>query len=296
MPFLVPSLISSRTRVLTPGRIGLSLALLLTTVSCAALPTSESGGSSTPAPAYPTHVHGLVVKPGTQEVLVASHEGLFGVHGADVQPVGANIDLMGFTITGGGKYLASGHPGSGVDLPNPVGLIRSSNGQTWEQVALGGESDFHTLTAVKDGIIGFDGSLKISPNGGQWTDATTQISPYNLAGNPASEVAVATTEDGIYRSLDAGRTWTKEAGAPVVLVAAVTSESTIIGVLPTGAVMKSSDEGLTWAEVGKVSGQPSAVAAAETPEGMDVWVTTESGLEQSVDGGKTFTITVPVTK
>ncbi len=46
------------------------------------------------------------------------------------------IDLMGFTVAGPGRYLASGHPGLHVDLPQPVGLIETTDGGvTWTPVS-----------------------------------------------------------------------------------------------------------------------------------------------------------------
>ncbi|MHA7146772.1 F510_1955 family glycosylhydrolase [Arthrobacter sp. TmT3-37] len=309
-----PSSAASSPAFLAAGRVprawrrralvGVSLALTLGTVACTSSTDSTAGsaagsavgddgaGSAASAQPYPSHVHGLAVDPDTQSVLIASHEGLFTVNGESAEPMGQTIDLMGFTVGSDGTYFASGHPGPGVDLPNPVGLISSTDGLTWSQVARGGESDFHTLTTTYQGIIGFDGTLRVSKDGSSWTDATTQISPYTLAGNPATELAVATTEDGIYRSEDAGKTWTKEPDAPVVLVAAVTDGSDLIGVLPAGDVLTSTDAGITWEQAGKVSAQPSAVTTKRTTNGMEVWVTTENGLEKSVDNGMTFTTVI----
>ncbi len=280
--------------------IGVSLALTLGAVACTPSTDSTAGSAAGPAAGddgagsaastqpYPSHVHGLAVDRTTQSVLIASHEGLFTINGESAEPKGQTIDLMGFTVGSDGTYFASGHPGPGVDLPNPVGLISSTDGLTWSQVAHGGESDFHTLTTTYQGIIGFDGTLRVSEDGSSWTDATTQISPYTLAGNPATTLAVATTEDGIYRSEDAGQTWTKKPDAPVILVAAVTDDSDIIGILPTGDVLTSTDAGITWEQAGKVSAQPSAVTTRRTDNGTEIWVTTENGLEKSVDNGMTF--------
>lgn len=268
-----------------------SLTLTVATVSCSSA-SGDAEGMPSPAQPYPSHIHGLAMEPDTQKVLIASHEGLFTVEGSFVRPTGEDIDLMVFTVGGDGTYFASGHPGPGVDLPNPVGLISSTDGRTWSQVARGGESDFHTLTATYQGIIGFDGTVRLSADGSTWTDAATQISPYNLAGNPATELVVATTEEGIYRSTDAGQTWTKESDAPIVLVAAVTADAEIFGVLPSGEVITSTDAGLTWQQAGSVAGQPSAITTVQGTGDQEIWVATENGLEKSVDNGLTFTTAV----
>jgi hypothetical protein len=50
--------------------------------------------------------------------------------------VGPVIDLMGFTVAGPGRYLASGHPGLHVDQAQPVGLIETTDGGvTWTPVS-----------------------------------------------------------------------------------------------------------------------------------------------------------------
>lgn len=240
------------------------------------------------APSFPTHVHALALKPGTTEVLIASHEGIFEVSGDALTATGANVDLMGFTVAADGDYLASGHPGPGVDLPEPAGLISSVDGESWSVESLGGESDFHALTATSGGIIGFDGTLRLSRDGKTWTEARTQLRPYSLAGSPAGPLAVATSESGPYVSRDAGDQWSALPDAPVIVVAAVTDSSRIVGVLPDGGIVTSADEGRTWAAAGSVTGYPVAVTAAETPDGLHIWVMTDAGLEHSIDGGQQF--------
>ncbi len=51
-------------------------------------------------------------------------------------------------------FYASGHPGPGVELPAPVGLIESRDGgATWDPLSRQGESDFHALTASDAGVV-----------------------------------------------------------------------------------------------------------------------------------------------
>ena len=263
--------------------------VLLALTAC----SSPAGGEETEAAAqFPTHVHALALKPGTTDVLIATHEGIYEVAGNELRQSGANIDLMGFTVAGNGDYLASGHPGPGVDLPNPVGLIRSTDGRAWTQESLAGQSDFHALTATSGGIIGFDGTLRLSVDGKSWTDAPTQLTPYSLAGSPSGPLAIATTEEGPYRSDDGGQSWTRLTGAPVIMLAAVTEQSRIVGVVPDGRIVISQDQGASWESAGTVTGYPVAVTAAETENGLQIWVMTDVGLEHSADGGNSFTTLV----
>ncbi|MBD8045062.1 exo-alpha-sialidase [Arthrobacter sp. Sa2BUA2] len=266
-----------------------SAVVILALTACS---SPVGGRAQEAAPPFPSHVHALALKPGTTDVLVASHEGVFEVSGNSLVPTGANIDLMGFAVAGDGSYLASGHPGPGVDLPEPAGLIRSADGESWSVQSLGGESDFHALAATSEGIIGFDGTLQVSQDGREWTDSQVQLTPYNLAGSPSSGLAVATTETGPHRSGDAGLNWAPLPGAPVIMLAAVTEESRIVGVLPDGGIVTSEDQGEIWNPAGRVSGYPVAVTAAETADALQIWVMTDAGLEHSTDGGQSFTVIV----
>lgn len=66
---------------------------------------------------------------------------------------------MGFTVAGGDHFYASDHAGPGGDLPNPVGLIESTDGgQIWTVVSSEGVTDIHALSASKQEVVGFDGS------------------------------------------------------------------------------------------------------------------------------------------
>lgn len=116
------------------------------------------------------HVHGIARHPDSGDVFVATHDGLFVIGGSG-QPrhVGPAIDLMGFTITKSGDLLASGHPGIGTDLPQPVGLIESvDGGKTWSVRSRGGQSDFHALSSSALGVVGYDGVMRASDDGRSW--------------------------------------------------------------------------------------------------------------------------------
>lgn len=106
-------------------------------------------------------------------------------------------------------FYASGHPGKDSTMPNPLGLIKSTDGgKTWEQVSRQRESDFHALTTTKSGIVGFDGTMRTSTDGTTWKPAAAGFTPAVLAGNPYSDTVLATTPEGVQRSADAGTTWT----------------------------------------------------------------------------------------
>ena len=159
-----------------------TIAVLVLTGGCAGTDSAGSGASTAHSDAgehsdqgtvgLPSpHVHGVAVNPGDDRVYLATHHGLFRYDDTGPSRVGPVIDLMGFTIAGPDRFYASGHPGEGTDLPNPVGLLESRDaGLTWSQLSRQGQSDFHALAATSSGVVGSDGTLRASPDGRQWRD------------------------------------------------------------------------------------------------------------------------------
>ncbi|MCE3291250.1 MAG: hypothetical protein K0Q84_187 [Arthrobacter sp.] len=251
--------------------------------------THGSGGSTSSLPS--AHVHGLTVDAKTGRVLLATHEGLFDMSTEPATKIGPTNDLMGFTaVAGTGVFYASGHPGKDSTMPNPMGLIRSSDGgKTWEQLSRQGKSDFHALTVTKSGIVAFDGQLWTSPDGKTWTTATAGFAPAVLAGNAGTNTVLATLPEGLQRSTDGGRTWKPVPSSPVIQFAAFANDKEAVGVEPNGTVHHSTDGGTTWTSKGRINAEVQAVAAAKGTEGkLQIWAATEGELIVSRDGGATF--------
>ena len=270
---------------------GASLIFALSACSSSTLPAEPAAAGNAGSPLPDAHVHGLSVSNTTGQVLLATHDGLFDITKQPAAKIGATNDLMGFTGgTDHGVLYASGHPGEGSDLANPLGLIRSTDaGKTWEKLSRQGESDFHALTATKSGIVGFDGALRTSPDGKTWNTEATDFVPAVLAGNPASDTVLSTTPQGIRRSTDGGKTWATVNSGPVVQFAAFASPAEAVGVEPDGTVHSSADAGATWTRKGKIQETVQAVAAVKGPEGNpSIWAVTASALVVSTDGGATF--------
>jgi photosystem II stability/assembly factor-like uncharacterized protein len=259
--------------------------------SCSSIATQPA---STDHPAgehsYPAgHIHGMSVDPATNRVLLATHDGLYDVSASPARKIGPNIDLMGFTTAGNGTFYASGHPGPGSRLPNPVGLIRSTDqGRTWEPLSRQGESDFHALAATESRLVGYDGELLASKDGMAWEAVEQGFAPYNLAGTPRGSIVLATTEEGLLRSSDHGATWSDVPDAPLLMHTALSDERAA-GVTPDGRVYTSDDSGETWKEQGTVPGQPAAIATQALDSTQRIWVATGEGVQVSNDSGRTFT-------
>ncbi|AUI53621.1 hypothetical protein AC20117_20945 [Arthrobacter crystallopoietes] len=287
------SLKSSRIRVWKRGALtSAAMSVALLAAGCAQPAETPDPAADTGASPY-GHVHGMSVDPASGKVLLATHDGLFNVTAEKPEKIGPTIDLMGFSPAGNDHFYASGHPGPGSDLPNPAGLIHSTDGgKTWEPLSRQGESDFHALTVTRNGIVGFDGELRLTGDLETWTTSETDIRPYSLAGTSLSPVVLATTEEGVQRSDDGGETWELPANAPVMLLTTFADEATAVGVAPDGSVQVSRDAGKTWQESGgAVSGPPAAIAAAPGEEGqLQIWVATAAGIEHSADSGATFSV------
>ncbi len=257
-------------------------------------PTAETSHSPAVAAASGlpnAHVHGLSVNADSGRVLMATHEGLFDVTGQPAVKIGPTNDLMGFTATTDPDvFYASGHPGQGSELPNPLGLIKTTDGgKSWEPLSRQGESDFHALTVSKSGLVGFDGTLRASADGRTWDTVAAGFTPAVLAGNPESDVVLATTTDGVQRSADGGHTWALNTAAPVIQFATFAGPRAAVGVAPDGTVYYSPDAGSTWQRTGTVSGEVQAIAATQGPDGTPlIWAATTAAVLVSTDGGATF--------
>ena len=280
----------SLTRHRPAAALAATAALMLTISACSSGSTTASPSAA--ASGLPSsHVHGLSVNRETSQVLLATHEGLFDVTKSPATQIGETNDLMGFTAAADqGVFYASGHPGPGSDLPNPMGLIKSvDGGKTWGQLSRQGESDFHALATTKSGIVAYDGTLRTSPDGKTWADVPAGFVPAVLAGTPESDTVLATTRDGLQRSTDGGKTWALVPSAPIVQFVAFAGGTEVIGVEPGGAVHYSADAGSTWIQTGSIKQQVQTITAVKSPEGKpSIWAATTEGLLVSTDGGVIF--------
>lgn len=269
-----------------------ALIAALTACSSSESDPSVSAGALPSGTLPPAHVHGAGIDPGDGAVLVATHEGLLEVGGGgQVTRVGPVIDLMGFSVAGPDRYLASGHPGLRVDLPQPVGLIESTDGgRTWTPLSRQGQSDFHGLTASDAGVLGFDGALMRSADGREWEQLDIPVEPHSLAASPDGTHVLATTQQGLLRSVDAGSTWSPAEGAPILQVVDWADGDSAVGVTPTGVVWSSADRGQTWQEAGRLDAAPEAVTASSEGDRMRLVVVTTDALVESFDGGSTFQV------
>jgi hypothetical protein len=229
------------------------------------------------------------------KLLLATGDGLFNASARPRQRIGPAINFTAFTIDGNGDYYASGHPGHGTDLPDPTGLIRSTDrGRTWEALPQETRTRFRSLAAVNSGLVAFDGSLRLTGNLTDWSAPVPAQTPLALSGSPAAPVVLGTSPHGLQRSSDGGRTWTQPSGPPKLTASAFADSATAVGATAAGAIHVSRDTGQSWQHRGTTSAPPACLTAAIGADGnLLIWAATPHGLAHSGDGGKTFTRFTP---
>lgn len=277
--------------VLAPALAGVLLvsACSATTASQTEAPAATPEGSKTPHLPATDHVHAVAIDPADGAALMATHDGLFRVSPDGSERVGPVIDLMGFSVVGPSHYVASGHPGPGTDLPNPVGLIESTDGgRTWSSLSRAGESDFHALDAWSDGAIALGASLERSDDMRTWTPVDTPPGVYDLSTGDG-ETVVATTPDGVQVSRDGGRSWAPSQDAPLLQFVEHADADVAVALSPEGILYRSADAGVSWERAGDV-GAPGSALAISTADPDDVLVLTATGVAASSDGGLTFAL------
>ena len=273
-------------------------------VVAAALAVAGCGNDrATTAPAAPAdpgviHIHGLGVNPADGALYVATHTGLFRADEGDqaLQRIGRlQQDTMGFSVVGPDRFIGSGHPGAGQDMPPYLGLIASDDaGVSWQPVSLLGKTDFHVLEAAGEQVYGYGSDFKsrtatflVSADAGRtWEERAVPEPLVALAIDPADpDHVVASGEQQTFASRDAGRTWRPLADAAGLLAWAASGELHMAAI--DGTTARSDDGGVTWTPTGRLGGAPAAFEAAD---GILYAALHDGTVEQSVDGGRSWTL------
>uniref|UniRef100_A0A5Q5CLC2 Exo-alpha-sialidase n=1 Tax=Mycobacterium sp. (strain JLS) TaxID=164757 RepID=A0A5Q5CLC2_MYCSJ len=238
------------------------------------------------------HIHGLGVNPADGALYAGTHFGVYRIaNERDPELVGGVVqDFMGFTVAGPDHFLGSGHPGENDrDAPPHLGLIETTDGgQSWTSVSMTGEADFHALDYRHGLVYGLNSrtqTVMVSADKRTW-DQRAAISAVDIAVSPhnANEV-LATTADGLARSLDQAKTFTPVGAQPQLVLLSWPEDGPVIGIDPIGTVYASQDSGTTWQARRALGEQTQAVLAAG--RGL-VFVATEKGIHRSTDNGTTF--------
>jgi hypothetical protein len=251
---------------------------------------AATGGTASTQPIV--DVHGLGVNPGDEALYIATHSGLFRSAPGESSATRVEApeqDLMGFSIAGPDRFVASGHPGPGMDAPAALGMIESTDrGRSWETLSLSGEADLHLLRASGDAAYAYDGLLRVSADAGRsWEQREAPDELIDIAIDPADgNHVLASTGAGVRSSSDGGRTWDDTSlKAPALLAWAGEAGPLAIG--GDGRIFRSRDGGSTWVPGGGTyRGQLAAFAADAAGT---IYVAQGNGaVDASTDGGRTW--------
>ena len=239
------------------------------------------------------HIHGLGVDPRDRALLIATHRGVFRLGEGDETPARVGDlrqDTMGFTVTGPGRALASGHPDLRFGGPSHLGLITSRDGaQTWRPVSLSGQADLHAITANDLVLYAADAKerrLLASGSGGRtWVRRRWPGEVHGLAVHPSDPLeVVVSTQRGVLRSVDGAATWNGTGGEPAASIAWPAPDR-LYAVRADGETQVSADGGRRWSSRARIDAQLVAVAASEDR----VYVADAEGrIFQSTTGGRTW--------
>ncbi|GAA2887415.1 F510_1955 family glycosylhydrolase [Microbacterium esteraromaticum] len=266
-------------------------ALIIVITGCSAAQPNESAQTG-----RIEHVHGIAEDPRGDDLLVATHDGVFIVtlDGNVTGPVGGHdFDAMGFIVTGN-TLFASGHPGQNtpaeLGAPN-LGIIRSDDhGLTWTPIALNGTTDFHVLTAAPDGTLyGVASSqvnvLSSTDDGKQWT-TRAPIAAADLAATSSGLYAAA--EQGLLVSTDGGDSFTPVPSAPLLYAIDARPDGRLVGAGTDGGLWAQEPSG-TWQRLGSLQGAAQALSATEDR----ILLVDDRGIVAATDGGASVLVAIP---
>lgn len=262
-------------------------ALVLLATGCAA--ASETG--QTTEPPRIDHVHGIAADPQGDDLLVATHNGIFTLspQGEITGPIGGyDFDAMGFTIAGE-TLFASGHPGpkTPAELGSPnLGIIRSDDlGASWSPVAFTSTEDFHVLTAGPDGTLYGIGSsspnLLISTDDGTEWVRSTPLAAADIA--VTDDALYAATEAGLQRSTDQGTSFALMPDAPVLYSLDARRDGTLVGAGVDGSLWSQNAEG-AWEQLDSLTGFAQALASIDSDR---IVLVDERGIVEVTPDGST---------
>ena len=173
------------------------------------------------------------------------------------------------------------------------GIYRSTDGaSTWARVDQGAwKAGAGRLVAAEGSLFQFGsaGVFRSPDRGATWIPAKVAADPGSVNGFAAiGEILYATTDDGIFKSGDGGATW-KAASAGLTdtwAVALGAIGNSLVAAAYGGKVFRSSDQGQTWAPIGKGTG--GKLVYKFVSAGPVLYAGTNEGLGQSTDSGATW--------
>lgn len=252
----------------------------------------------------PPYIGSLSVNPADGALWMGSNTGLFRIAEGASKPEkvtgrlstpdgDGNVSAaLVAEFTGPDELVASGHPAEGEALPPALGLIRSEDaGKTWTSVSELGTADFHALELSQDQIVaslfGQAQVLTSADDGKKWATRTAPMPLVAIEVDPRDAKRwIASTERGIFLSVDGGETWRQRDPTPNSRFAWA-EDGQLFRIDPGGDVKVSGDGGERWEHRGSTGGEPQALTVDE--DGTLYAALLDGTIKTSDDGGATFT-------
>jgi hypothetical protein len=230
-----------------------------------------------------SHIHHIKVV--EKRVLVLTHEGLYELVGKNNMKLISKekTDVMGMASLGK-ALLASGHPAQGSKMPNPIGLIRSTdNGLSWKAVSLVGKVDFHSLEGGGTDLYGTDsqsGKLLYSNDSGEtWKSLGTKPFQDIAVSRDISGTAIALKDSQLFLTKNSFETSTKIKSA--LKFTQLEWRKSGLYALSGKALYKSTNLGKTWTKQSTLKGAPGILSASDqlmmVTVGNEIYTSTNSG-------------------
>lgn len=231
------------------------------------------------------HIHQVkVVK---NKVLVLTHAGLFELVGKnDMKLVSKDkFDVMGFT-TLGKTFVASGHPSEGSKMPNPIGLVKSSDGGlSWKAISLVGKVDFHFLEGARTDLYGTDSQsdnlLYSADSGESWSSLGANTFADIAVSTEMSGMAIAIKNSDLLLTENAFKSTTKIKNS--LKITQIEWSKSGLFVLSGSSLYKSTDFGKTWIKQSTFKGTPGILSASDqmilVTVGSDIYTSKNDGIK-----------------
>jgi photosystem II stability/assembly factor-like uncharacterized protein len=181
------------------------------------------------------------------------------------------------------------------------GIARSGDaGASWQAVTMQGDVGAVTAIAASPNFehdstllaATLNNGVSRTTDGGQlWTSANFGLASFELTALIwlYDDVVLAAAVDGIYRSPNAGRAWrlcTGTEGAPIAALAVLPNGS-VLGAVEFGGLLRSDDDGVTWAHFGNLPPDVQITTIVVVKDRIVIG-TFANGILCSTDGGTSW--------
>jgi photosystem II stability/assembly factor-like uncharacterized protein len=193
------------------------------------------------------------------------------------------------------QFLPDGTSGLAVGTQSGA-LYFSTDGIDWKlTVQLPDGGNVFGLTRSGTGLLAATShGVFSSRDGTTWSESSTGITNLTFAGLAASPVdaniVFAATDQGVFRSQDAGMSWARcSESRPTISVLVLHDGRTVLAGTSDGSVLRSADAGDHWVSITRgVPGVKIGILASRATGLTVVYVGTDDGFAVSTDAGLTW--------